>query len=63
VDELPADASNASPTISMDAMSDAADTAKLLNVEMDEFSRMFSLIAHDELFGLQALEPRQPFSG
>jgi hypothetical protein len=63
MDELPADASNASGAVSVDTMADTADTAQLLDVDVDQLARAFSLVSDDWLFGLEALEPRQARAG
>jgi hypothetical protein len=59
MDELPADASNASGAVTVDAMADTADTPQLLDVNVDQLTGTFSLVSDDRLFGLEALEPRE----
>ena len=57
VDELPADATNTSGSVAMDAMTDPADAAQLLDVDVEQLARSVSLIPNDGLFGLETLEP------
>jgi hypothetical protein len=56
VDELPADTSDPSGAVSVDAMAHATDPAELFDVDMDELSGTFSLVADDRLFGIEVLE-------
>ncbi len=63
VDELPADASNASGAISMDAMADTADPAQLLDIDVDQLTWAISLIPQDWLLGLEAFEASQTVTG
>jgi hypothetical protein len=44
-------------------MADAADTPQLLDVDVDQLTRAFSLVSDDRLFGLEALEPREAGAG
>jgi len=60
VDELPADAMVAIDRAGIppgDAMSDRADPAELLDIEMDKLARVLALIATDRLGRLQRSEP------
>jgi hypothetical protein len=59
VDELPADATDSGCTVSMDAMTDAADAAELLDVHVDELAGLVPLVTATGLFGFEALEPRE----
>jgi hypothetical protein len=63
VDELPTGTSSALPAVTGDAVADDLDAAQLLGVDVDELSRVVSLIAANGLFGIQVLELRQTFSG
>jgi hypothetical protein len=63
MDELPADAADFLRLIAMDAMTDAADTAQLLDVHVDELARLVPLVSANGLFGFEALEPRQALAG
>jgi hypothetical protein len=47
----------------MDAMSDTTDTSQLLDVDVDQLARAISLISHDRLLRLEALEPRETGPG
>jgi hypothetical protein len=63
VNELPANASHACGAVSVDAMTDTADTPQLLDVDVDQLTRAVSLVSDDRLFGLEALEPREAGAG
>jgi hypothetical protein len=63
MDELPSDASRVLPTITGDAMTDAADAAQLLDIHVDELAGMLPLVSANRLFGLQALESREAVTG
>lgn len=63
VNELPSDASRVLPTIAGDAMADAADAAKLFDIDVDELARAVPLVSDDGLFGFEALEPREAVPG
>lgn len=60
VDELPADAADTSGAVTVDTMSHASDAAEFLDVDVDELSRMVSLIAHDGFFGIEVFESGDP---
>jgi hypothetical protein len=59
MDELPADATDLLRVVSMDAMTDAADTAQLFDVHVDELAGMLPLVPANGLFGFEAPEPRE----
>jgi hypothetical protein len=63
VKELPSDASDTSGAVSVDAMADAADPTQFLDVDVDELSRVFSLVAHDGFFGIEVFESGDPVAG
>jgi hypothetical protein len=44
-------------------MADTADTPQLLDVDVDQLTRAFSLVSDDRLFGLEAAEPREAGAG
>jgi hypothetical protein len=59
VNELPAGSSTALPAVACDAVADDLDAAQLLGVDMDELSRMVSLVAADGFLRVEVLEPRK----
>jgi hypothetical protein len=63
VDELPSDAADTSRAVTVDAMADAADPTQLLDVDVDELSGVFSLVAHDGFFGIEVFESGDPVAG
>jgi hypothetical protein len=63
MDKLPADASDSCGAVSVDAMADTADTAQLLDIDVEQLARAFSLVSDDRLFGLEAAEPRETEAG
>jgi hypothetical protein len=63
MDELPADASDSCGAVSVDTMADAADTAQLLDVDVDQLPGMLSLVSDDRFFGFEAAEPREAGAG
>src|SRR5438876_1899461 len=57
VDELPAGPPAVLLAVARDAMADDLDAAQLLGVDVDELSRMVSLVAADGFFRVEVLEP------
>jgi hypothetical protein len=56
MDELPADAADLLGVVAMDAMTDAADTAQLLDIHVDQLARLVPLVSASGLFGFEVLE-------
>ena len=63
MDELPAGTSGALSAVAGDAVADDLDEAQLLDVNVNEFSGMVSLVTENGFFGFEVFEPRQTFSG
>jgi hypothetical protein len=63
VNELPAGSSTALPAVACDAVADDLDAAQLLGVDMDELSRMVSLVSADGLLRVEVFEPRKTLPG
>ena len=63
VDELPADAADFLGLVTMDAMTDATDTAKLFDIHVDELARLVPLVSANGLFGFEALESGEAVAG
>jgi len=60
VDELPTDAADTSGAVTVDTMAHSSDAAELLDIDVDELSRMVSLVADDGFFGIEVLESGDP---
>ncbi len=58
--ELPAGAIDRIAPIARYTMTHAFNTSEFLGIDMDEVSRVFVLIAHHGLSGLQLAQPRKP---
>jgi hypothetical protein len=56
MDELPADAASLDRVVPVDAVTDATDTAQLLDIDVDELARAISLVPNDRDLGLEAFE-------
>jgi hypothetical protein len=57
VDELPADTPPTLADVTGDAVADSFDAAKLLDVDVDEFSGSVSLVTVDGRLGVEVFEP------
>ena len=53
VDKLPADTASPTPVVAGDAMANGTDSAKLLDVEVQELARKLLFVATDRLGGLK----------
>ncbi len=60
MNELPTGAADLVTSVVGDTMTGPDDLAQLLDVEVEEFPRMLTLVAHDWRSGLQVTQPSEP---